>query len=61
MRRRRYVRAGEVAAVRAAIERRRRERAAARLALAADLALLRRLAALRHALDAALAREGRTR
>ena len=53
--RRVYVRPAEVAAVRAAVERRRRERAAERLAFAADLALLRRLEALRRRLDTELA------
>ena len=59
--RRRYVRAAELAAVRAAVERRRRERAADRMAFADDLALLRRLEALRRELSAALAGEGRGR
>ena len=59
--RRRYVRQTDVDAVRAAIERRRRERAAERLVYLSDLALLRRLGALRRELDAALAAEGRDR
>ena len=59
--RRRYVPAADVAAVRAAIARRHRERAAERLVYLSDLALLRRLGALRRELDAALAAEGRDR
>ena len=59
--RRRYVRQDDVDAVRAAIARRRRERAAERLTYLSDLALLRRLGALRRELDAALAAEGRDR
>ena len=57
--RRVYVSASEAPAVRAAVERRRRERAAERLAFADDLALLRRLEALRRELAAALAAERR--
>ena len=59
--RRRYVRPAELAAVRAAVERRRGERAAVRAAFAADLALLRRLEALRRELAAALGTDGRER
>ena len=59
--RRRYVPAADVAAVRAAIARRRRERAAERLVYLSDLALLRRLGALCRELDAALAAEGGNR
>ena len=59
--RRRYVRREEVAAVRAALERRRRQRAAERFAFMTDLALLRRLEALRRELDAALAAGRRDR
>ena len=55
--RRRYVRSADVEAVRAVIERRRRERAAERLAFAHDLALLRRLEALRRELTAEVAAE----
>ena len=57
--RRRYVRPADVAAVRAALGRRRRERAAERLAFMTDLALLRRLEALRRELDAVVAERGR--
>ena len=53
--RRVYVRAGDAPAVRGAIERRRRERALDRLAFVSDLALLRRIEALRRGLDAELA------
>ena len=56
--RRRYVRRAEVDAVRAAVEQRRHERAADRIALADGLALLRQLETLRRDLDAALAAEG---
>ena len=59
--RRRYVRPADLPAVRAALERRRRQRAAERFAFADDLALLRRLEALRRELDAALAAERRDR
>ncbi|MDP9365460.1 MAG: hypothetical protein M3Q10_14755, partial [Chloroflexota bacterium] len=55
--RRRYVRPAELDAVRAAVERRRRDRSPLRAAFADDLALLRRLEALRRELDAALAAE----
>ena len=55
--RRRYVRPTDLAAVRAVIEQRRRERAMLRLAFAADLAKLRGLDDLRRALEAALAAE----
>ena len=53
--RRRYVRPAELAAVRAVVERRRRERAAVRAAFADDLALLRRLDDVRRELEAAFA------
>ena len=59
--RRRYVRPAELAAVRAAVGHRRRERAADRLALADGLDLLRRLEALRRGLDAAFDAEGGNR
>jgi uncharacterized protein DUF6788 len=55
--RRRYVKARDVAAVRAVIDRRRAERARLRFAFAADLALLCRLDRLRRDLDAAVAEE----
>ena len=57
--RRRYVRPAELPSVRAAVERRRRERAADRIAFADDLALLRGLEVLRRELEAALAAERR--
>ena len=53
--RRVYVRARDAPAVRAAVERRRRERAFDRLAFVSDLALLRRIEVLRRELDAELA------
>ena len=59
--RRRYVRREELAAVRAALERRRRQRAAERLAFMTDLALLRRLEALRRELNARLSAGRRDR
>ena len=59
--RRRYVRPADVATVRTVLERRRWERGAERLAFMTDLALLRRLEALRRELDAALAAERRDR
>ncbi len=55
--RRRYVRAADLDAVRATVERRRRERATERLAFLSDLALLRRLTALRRELEGSLVAE----
>lgn len=55
--RRRYVRPADLDAVRATVERRRRERATERAAFADDLALLRRLTALRRELVVSLAAE----
>ena len=59
--RRRYVRPIDVEAVRAVVEGRRRERAVARSTFADDLALLRRLGALRRELEVALAADRRDR
>ena len=59
--RRRYVRPADLAAVRAEVERRRRQRALERFALANDLALLHRWELLRRELAAELAAERRER
>lgn len=57
--RRRYVRATDVEAVRAVVEGRRRERATERVAFADDLAMLRRLWALRRELEITVAADRR--
>lgn len=59
--RRRYVRAADLDAVRSIVARRRRARAIERAAFANDLALLRRLGALRRELEGSLAEAGRDR
>ncbi len=55
--RRRYVRPADLEAVRAAVERRRRERDAVRAAFADDMAMLRRLSSLRREIEAVYAAE----
>ncbi len=59
--RRHYVRASDLDAVRATIERRRRARSAERATFAADLALLHRLGTLRRELEGSLAEAGNER